>query len=68
MAWVDCPECDAEMEGGGFGDDAYCRACDRAWETDWDYTDAAEGCMTAWVSTEIKDELALLALRNTPDK
>ena len=50
---LDCPECDAEMKGGEFGDPAACLACRKVWETDWDYLDAYEGSITSWTTGEI---------------
>jgi uncharacterized Zn finger protein (UPF0148 family) len=50
-----CPECETELEGS-FGEDVVCPKCGKTWETDWDYTDASEGCMAAWIASEKKGE------------
>ena len=44
-----CPHCKNEITSG-FGDNAYCGKCDKSFETHWDYTNAEEGCMSAWLT------------------
>ena len=62
--WVECPKCFEGMVGGAFGDDAYCRDCDKAWATDWDYT--SEDSMAAWTTNELKGaELAAVRAEHT---
>jgi len=47
MFEYNCPHCEEELKGS-FGDNVYCSKCDKTYETDWDYTDIYEGCMSAW--------------------
>jgi hypothetical protein len=58
--WIDCPVCYAPMACEGFGADAVCLKCRRAWETDWDYT--SDDSMAAWVMAEITEPARLAAL------
>lgn len=44
---MDCPKCGGDLEGGGFGQEAYCVDCDMTFETDWDYR--APGDAFEWV-------------------
>lgn len=40
-----CPKCDSELEGEGFGDRVYCEKCDLTYETDWEYDEGYDyGC------------------------
>lgn len=32
-----CPHCEEELKGS-FGDNVYCKKCNKSYETDWDYT------------------------------
>lgn len=67
MSWVQCPQCNEGMEDGDFGADAYCRSCDKWYETDWDYMDAFEGTMAAWVTREIdRASVAVVRMEDTP--
>lgn len=52
MSEFGCKRCDGELEGGRFGDDAYCPVCDLRYETDWDYVDAFEGDMAIWLTDD----------------
>ena len=44
----ECPHCGNEMEGD-FGEDVHCEKCNKTYETDWEYTNVEEGCMSAWL-------------------
>jgi hypothetical protein len=44
-----CAYCDKELTGS-FGDNVYCDNCDISFETDWDYIDAGDGNMSAWLT------------------
>ena len=50
-----CPECENDLYGS-FGDDVYCENCKNTYETDWDYTDAYEGNMGAWITGKIEHD------------
>ena len=50
-----CPECHEEMEGGAWGDDAWCPACELRFETDFDYTGVPDNLsVMSWTEGEGK--------------
>ena len=49
----ECPECDNTLHGG-FGEDVHCDECGKTFETDFDYSDAMEGNLAAWIEREVK--------------
>lgn len=51
-AAVTCPKCGGPCQGGEFGANAYCPKCELVYETDWDYTDAADGSRSSWIVGE----------------
>lgn len=49
MFTYDCPNCGEEMKGS-FGDNVYCKSCNKTYETDWDYV-GGDYDMAAWLTS-----------------
>lgn len=47
MFQYNCPYCDEELKGS-FGDNVYCKKCDKTYESNWDHT--SKYSVNAWLT------------------